>query len=122
MATTTLTHDRVHIRFTSGERLWTRRERLSVPLTAVREASHAPEPLRLPRGARSGIAISGFLKIGTWGIFGGPRQLVSARRGQPGLHLLVDRAAAAGYDEIVLSDPAAPTLVESIRQIIRSHR
>ena len=71
------------------------------------EAARVEKPLRLARGARRGYVVSGFIKIGIWGVFGGPRQLVSARRGNPGLHLVLDRAAAGGeFDEIVLSDPA----------------
>ncbi|SCL72541.1 hypothetical protein [Micromonospora peucetia] len=114
MATTTLTPGHLHIRFTAAERMWTRRQQLTVPLTAVRDVTTVAEPLRLARGARSGLTVSGFVKIGTWGIFGGPRQLVSARAGQPGLHLTVDRTAT-GYDEILLSDPTAPTIAAAIR-------
>ncbi|MEU9508752.1 hypothetical protein AB0D32_21035 [Micromonospora sp. NPDC048170] len=114
MATITLTPGQLHIRFTAGERMWTRQQHLTVPLTAVREATAVAEPLRLARGARSGLTISGFVKIGVWGVFGRPRQLVSARAGQPGLHLTVDRTAT-GFDEILLSDPAAPAIVDAIR-------
>nr|WP_258545250.1 hypothetical protein [Micromonospora provocatoris] len=65
--------------------------------------------------------MSGFAKIGVWGIFGGPRQLVAARRGQPGLHLVLDRAAAGGeFDEVVVSDPAAAGLAETIGRATRS--
>ncbi|SCL72820.1 hypothetical protein GA0070606_6308 [Micromonospora citrea] len=119
MASTALTADHLHIRFTAGERMWIRREHLTVPLTAVRDATAVTEPLRLARGARSGLAVSGFVKIGTWGVLGGPRQLVSARAGQPGLHLTVDRAVT-GYDEILLSDPTAPTVADAIRHATRS--
>ncbi|MEU6077803.1 hypothetical protein [Micromonospora sp. NPDC047074] len=114
MASTTLTPDGIHIHFTAGERLWTRHRHLSVPLTAVRHATAVAEPLRLARGARSGLTVSGFVKIGIWGVLGGPRQLVCARAGQPGLHLTVDRHTT-GYDEILLSDPAAPATVAAIQ-------
>ncbi|NBE79416.1 hypothetical protein [Micromonospora rubida] len=119
MATTTLTPGHLHIRFTAGERMWTRQQQLTVPLTAVRDATAVAEPLRLARGARSGLTISGFVKIGVWGVLGGPRQLVSARAGQPGLHLTLDRTAT-GYDEILLSDPTTPTVVDAIRHTTRN--
>ncbi|MGW4501296.1 hypothetical protein ACWENR_22110 [Micromonospora sp. NPDC004336] len=121
MASTTLDSGHLHIAFTAGERMWIRRQHLTVPLTAVRGVTVVAEPLRLARGARSGLAVSGFVKIGTWGVFGGPRQLVSARAGQPGLHLTVDRTAT-GYDEILLSDPAATTVADAIHHATRSRR
>ncbi|GAA2355584.1 hypothetical protein [Dactylosporangium salmoneum] len=117
MASVTVTGDVVHIRFTGWERIWIGRERLALRLTAVRQAAQVDNPLRLARGARRGCVVSGFTKVGIWGLFGGPRQLVSARRGEPGLHLVLDRAATGGeFDEIVLSSPAAPGLAETIRR------
>ncbi|MEV0393700.1 hypothetical protein [Polymorphospora rubra] len=117
MASVTLTADLIDVRFTATERLWIGRERIAVPIAAVRQAVCVDRPLSLARGARRGYVVSGFIKIGIWGIFGGSRQLVSARRGNPGLHLVLDRAAAGGeFDEIVLSDPAAPALAQAIRQ------
>ncbi|MFU8875396.1 hypothetical protein [Micromonospora sp. SL4-19] len=116
MAVVAVTGEQLDIRFSSGERIWLRRDQLTVPLSAVRQAACVDQPLRLARGARSGFVVSGFIKIGVWGVFGGPRQLVSARRGEPGLHLVLERSTAnLEYDEIVLSDPAAPQLVEAIR-------
>ncbi|SBT44258.1 hypothetical protein [Micromonospora narathiwatensis] len=116
MAVLAVTGEQIDIHFSPGERLWLSRDQLTVPLAAVRQVACVDQPLRLARGARRGLAVSGFLKIGVWGVFGGPRQLVSARRGEPGLHLTLDRSAAnTEFDEIVLSDPAAPRLVEAIR-------
>ncbi|GIJ76359.1 hypothetical protein SAMN05443287_102125 [Micromonospora phaseoli] len=115
MASVTLSSDMIDIRFTGWERLWTGRERLAVAIRAVRHVAQVDSPLRLARGARSGYVVSGFVKIGVWGLFGGPRQLVAARRGEPGLHLVLDRAGAGGeFDEVVLSGPDAPGLAEAI--------
>jgi len=117
MASVTVTGDLIDVRFTGWERLWTGRERVTLPVTSVRHAAPVDSPLHLARGARRGYAVSGFVKIGIWGLFGGPRQLVAARRGEPGLHLVLDRAAAGGeFDEVVLSIPAAPAVVEAIGQ------
>ena len=115
MASVTVTDDFVDVRFTGWERLWTGRERLTIPVAGVRHASVVAEPLRLARGGRRGIVVSGFLKIGVWGLFGGPRQLVAARRGEPGLHLVLNRSAAGGeFDEVVLSDPAGAGIADAI--------
>jgi len=119
MASVTLTGNQVDIRFTAGESTWLGRTRLTVPLAAVRRVACAERPLRLARGARKGYVVSGFIKIGIWGVFRGPRQLVSARRGRPGLHLVLDRAITGDeFDEVVLSCEEAPQLVESIRSAI----
>ncbi|MCO8270759.1 hypothetical protein M1L60_09145 [Actinoplanes sp. TRM 88003] len=104
MASITVTGDIIEIRFTGWERLWTGRQRLAIPVAAVRQASAVAEPLGLARGARRGLAVSGLLKVGVWGLFGGTRQLVAARRGEPGLHLIL--SAGQEFDEIVISDPA----------------
>ncbi|MDG4796855.1 hypothetical protein [Micromonospora sp. WMMD1082] len=115
MASITVTGELVDIRFTGWERLWIGRERLVFPVAAVRGAAVVADPLRLARGARRGMVVSGFVKIGVWGLFGGPRQLVSARQGEPGLHLVLDRASAGGeFDEVVLSSPAAPGVADAI--------
>lgn len=121
MASVTLDRDVIDIRFTGWERMWVGRERFALRLSAVRHAAPVDEPIRLARGARRGYTVSGFAKVGVWGIFGGPRQLVAARRGQPGLHLVLDRAAAGGeFDEVIVSDPAASRLAETIGRATRN--
>jgi len=115
MASVTVINEMIDIRFTGWERVWVGREQFTLPLTAVRQVALVDNPLRLARGARRGYVVSGFTKIGVWGLYGGPRQLVAARRAEPGLHLVLDRAAAGGeFDEVVLSNPAAPGLVQTI--------
>ena len=120
MASVMLNGDVIDIRFTGWERMWVGRERFALRLAAVLHAAPVDEPIRLACGARRGYAVSGFAKIGVWGLFGGPRQLVAARRGQPGLHLVLDRAAAGGeFDEVVVSDPAASALAGTIERATR---
>ncbi|MEV6811923.1 hypothetical protein [Micromonospora sp. NPDC051296] len=115
MASVTVIGDLIDIRLAGWERLWIGRERLALPVTAVRHAVQVDDPVRLARGARRGFVVSGVVKIGIWGLYGGPRQLVVARRGEPGLHLVLERALAGGeFDEVVLSSPAAPGLVDAI--------
>ena len=116
MASITVTGALIDIRFTGWERLFVGRARAAIPAGAVRHAARVAHPLHLARGGRRGIVVSGLLKIGIWGVFRGPRQLVVARRGEPGLHLVLDRAAAGGaFDEVVLSDSNAPVIAEAIR-------
>ena len=115
MAAVTVTGDVVDVRFTAGERFWIRRARLAIPVAAVRHASLVAQPLRRAHGARRGITVSGLIKVGVWGLFGGPRQLVAARRGEPGLHLVLDRAATGGeFDEVILSGAAAARAADAI--------
>jgi len=119
MASVTVTDDIITVQFTGWERLWIGRERLAIPIAAVRHASAVAQPLRLAYGGRRGIAVSGFLKIGVWGLFGRTRQLVAARRGEPGLHLLLNREYAGGdFDEVVLSDPAGHKIAHAITRVM----
>ncbi|QFG20617.1 hypothetical protein [Actinomadura sp. WMMB 499] len=114
MAEVKISRDRVDIEFSVWERLCTGRGRVSVPLAAIDRAAHVDRPLRVPRGTRRGCHVSGIAKIGVWGLVRGPRRLVSVRRGRPGLHLTLDRAAAGDFDEIVLSHRDAAGLSRRI--------
>ena len=109
-------HD-VTVTFGARERGWVKRSSLTVPLTAVRRVTQIDQPLRAAHGARNGLQVSGFAKIGIWGVFSGPRQLVAAYRGRPGLRIELDRAASGGeFDELVLSLDDALRLAQLIGQ------
>jgi hypothetical protein len=123
MATVTVTDGFVDVSFTAWERLWVRRERLTIPAAGIRQASAVAEPLRLARGARRGIVVSGLLKIGVWGIFGGPRQLVVARRGEPGLQLVLDRSVTGGdLDQVLLSVPDGAGIAAAVTRATAAAR
>lgn len=116
MATVAVVDGSIAIEFGRWERLFTGRPGHTIPLTAVREVTVTDRPLRVPRGVRKGLAFTGHTKIGVWGLVRGPRQLVSVNRRLPGLHLVLDRAAAGGeFDEVVVSTPDADRLVDAIR-------
>ncbi|MEO3796629.1 hypothetical protein ABGB14_41075 [Nonomuraea sp. B10E15] len=118
MATVMITDGLITIEFGRWERMFTGRSRQLIPAHAVRQAVVTHQPLRVARGARKGLAVSGHTKIGVWGLFGGPRQLVAANRDQSGAHLILDRASSGGeFDEVVLSVPDAGRLVEEIRRV-----
>ncbi|NUR87267.1 MAG: hypothetical protein HOY71_24550, partial [Nonomuraea sp.] len=77
MATVTINRDVISIEFGPWERLFAGRARHDIPRSAVRQATATASPLRVPRGARRGLTVSGHTKIGVWGLYGGARQLVS---------------------------------------------
>ncbi|MFE9487879.1 MULTISPECIES: hypothetical protein [unclassified Streptomyces] len=111
------------IEFTGWERTWLRRGSLTVPLTAVRRVTVVDDPLRAAHGTRKGLHAFGVAKIGTWGLVAGPRQLVAAYRGRPGLRVEVERAAAGGdFDELVLSLDEAGRPAGLIEQRVDSGR
>ena len=108
----------VVVEFRGWERLFTGRAVLEIPVAAIREAGCVERPLRATRGARAGLVVSGFRKIGRWGIGVGLRQLVSVRRGVPALRLVLDRNAT-GYDEVLVSVPDAAALAASLGAVRR---
>ncbi|WP_326768446.1 hypothetical protein OG978_31535 [Streptomyces sp. NBC_01591] len=111
------------IEFSGRERTWTRRGSLTVPLAAVRRVTLVDNPLRAAHGARKGLHAAGIAKIGVWGLVVGPRQLVAAYRGRPGLRVELDRAAAGGdFDELVLSLDEAQRAARLIEQRVASNR
>ncbi|GLY78104.1 hypothetical protein [Actinoallomurus iriomotensis] len=116
MATVRITKGLITIEFGPWERFFAGRARHTVPLTAVRRAAATAHPLRVPRGTRRGLTVSGITKVGVWGLVLGPQQLVAVNRRQPGLHLLLDRGSSGSeFDEVVVSVPDADRLVEDIR-------
>ncbi|MGJ5892707.1 hypothetical protein DF268_42025 [Streptomyces sp. V2] len=116
MAAVKVSGTRLTVEFTERESRWTGREDVTVPLASVREVTLVERPFKAAHGARNGYQ-SAFTKIGTWGIFTGPRQLVAARRGEPGLRVLLDKEASGGeFDEIVVSVENAADLARRITQ------
>ncbi|MGW4855761.1 hypothetical protein ACWEPZ_31535 [Streptomyces sp. NPDC004288] len=105
------------VEFSRYEGLWLRRDALTVPLAAVLRAVPVDAPLQAAYGTRKGIEISGFTKIGVWGLVKGPRRLVVAYRNRPGLLLTLDRAVTGQeYDELVLSLDEAREVCRLIEQ------
>jgi hypothetical protein len=99
--------------FSPLERLATWRAEVTVPLTAVRAAEVLDAPLRHTRGGRVGFLVSGVVKVGRWGIGTGMRQLVSVRRGTPGLLVTVD-PNATGFGELLISTDHAEELAAAL--------
>lgn len=103
----------VVVRFEKWEPLFTRRTRLAVPSGAIRAVDVVENGLRATRGARVGLLVTGLRKIGRWGLGVGLRQLVSVRRGQPALRLVLDREIT-GYDEVLVSLPDAAAVAAAL--------
>ena len=102
----------LRVRFSTLERWATWRAEVRVPLTAVRTAEVVAAPLRSTRGGRVGALISGVLKVGRWGLGTGMRQLVSVRRGVPGLLVRIDKTD--GFDELLISTERADELAAAL--------
>ena len=66
--------------------------------------------------ARSGLVVTGILKLGRWGIGTRTSRFVSVRRWEPALRLVVDDTfrEQLGYHEILISTPDVDQLVESL--------
>lgn len=115
MATVDITDGGVRVRFSSWERLAVWRDEVVVPRAAINFVEQVDAPLRRTRGGRAGALISGVLKVGYWGLGTGVRQLVSVRRGVPGLRIEIDRAAAGlSFDEVLVSVPDAAALAGAL--------
>ncbi|MEU3770419.1 hypothetical protein AB0E55_35610 [Amycolatopsis keratiniphila] len=112
MATIDIADGGMRVRFSSWERLAVWCDEVVVPPSAIKAVELVEEPLRRTRGGRAGALISGVLKVGYWGLGTGTRQLVSARRGVPGLRIEIDRGLAGlPFDEVLVSVPNAADLV-----------
>lgn len=85
------------------------RSRLVVPLSEVRAAERIERPTRasVTGIGRSGLVVTGVLKLGRWGIGTPTRRFVSVRRWVPALRIVVDDAfqGQLGYHEILISTP-----------------
>ncbi|WP_129657484.1 hypothetical protein [Rothia halotolerans] len=105
------------IRFPAWEALMAGRSALFLPRDAIRSARAEPGWTSEVLGVRSGLAVSGYRKLGTFTHPSGTRRLVSMKRGVPLLRLQVDRAET-GFDEILLSTAEA----EGIARVIPDAR
>ena len=83
----------VTVRLQGLERLWAMRTKVTADRAAVRRATTTLDLLSEVRGVRApGLALPGRIKVGTWRSRQG-KDLVVARRGQPGVVLELDGTA-----------------------------
>jgi len=86
------------------------RARMEVPRAAVREIATVDRPTRVTATGllRSGVQVTGVLKVGRWGMESSTRRWVSVRRNLPALRISLDGdRAGLPYDELLISTPAA---------------
>jgi alpha-beta hydrolase superfamily lysophospholipase len=113
MATMTVTGGELVLALDRGERVAGLHGDIRVPLSAVREVAVVRNPVAEVRGLRApGLAVPGRTKIGTWRRAGG-RAFVVARRDVPAVRVALN---GARYDELLVSDAAAPELAARIRE------
>jgi hypothetical protein len=112
MATLTITADRLHLHLTTAEKVVGLHGDVDVPLAAVRDVRVEPDALAAVSGLRApGLSLPTRTKIGTWR-GRGRRRFIVARRGMPAVRVALD---GAGYDELLVSTPAAEDVARSLR-------
>ncbi|ADB35223.1 hypothetical protein Kfla_6220 [Kribbella flavida DSM 17836] len=119
-------HDRtVIIQLAWWERLFAAgRSRFVVPADLIATVGVVDQPTRWTAtpGARSGLVVTGVLKVGRWGIGTGVRHFVSVRRDRPALRLTTTAEGAdlIGYHVLLVSTPEAPTLAADLTSATQS--
>jgi hypothetical protein len=104
------------ITFPGWESIMIRRSSYRVPLAAIAAVELLDDWSSEVLGARVGLVISGYRKLGTFTHPNGTRRLVSMARGLPLLRIrLRDRAQGNGFDELLISSPQAAELASAIR-------
>lgn len=106
--------------FPGWERFMAGRGSYSVPTGAVESVEVLPGWSSEILGWRSGLAISGFRKLGTFRHPDGTRRLVSMTRGMPLLRIrLRDPEAGGGFDELLVSTPEAVEVAAELDAMAR---
>ncbi|QMW65404.1 hypothetical protein H4N58_14500 [Mumia sp. ZJ1417] len=111
----------IHLEFPGWERWMAGRSAFTAPLDAIVDTSVEPGWTSEILGIRSGLVVSGYLKVGTFRHPSGVRRLVSMRRGQPLLRVALDRGTT-GFDELLLSSPDAAAIAQAIDATAHHHR
>lgn len=94
------------------------RPRLAIPVDAIATVGVVDQPTRWTAtpGGRSGIVVTGVLKVGRWGLGTGVRHFVSVRRNRPAVRLTLtpEGADLTGYDVVLVSTPNAEALAAEL--------
>ncbi|MGC4937796.1 hypothetical protein [Kribbella sp. DT2] len=119
MATVRANDTTVTVGLSWWERLFAAgRPRLVIPLDAIATIGVVEQPTRWTAtpGARSGIVITGVLKVGRWGLGTGVRHFVSVRRNRPAVRLMLtpEGADVTGYDVVLVSTPDAEAIARDL--------
>lgn len=103
----------LHVRFSGWEAVLAGRSGCTVQRHEITGVELLPGWSSEVLGLRSGLAVSGFLKVGTFRHPSGTRRLVAMRRGLPLLRL---RLTGHEFDELLLSDADAQHLADALRE------
>ncbi|TWH63193.1 hypothetical protein L612_001000001450 [Rhodococcus rhodochrous J38] len=114
MAETTYDNATLHLSFSRWEAFMVRRSAMEVPISAITGVEVLPGWTSEILGIRSGMVISGFLKVGTFRHPRGIKRLVAMKRGHPVLRVALG-GPEVEFDELLLSSPEAYTLADALR-------
>ncbi|MEU0479034.1 hypothetical protein ABZ260_07600 [Streptosporangium sp. NPDC006013] len=104
------------VHFPPWTRPFVRAGQVDVPLAAIADVHHLDQPLAAAKGLRSGLVVSGYTKVGTWTSFSGVKRLVAARRGVPGVRIVL-KHRVAGVDELILGVQDAKEIQRRLTQV-----
>jgi hypothetical protein len=102
------------LRLTRGEKMLGLLRDVQVPLSAVRRIEVVADPLPAVRGLRApGLALPGLRKVGTWRR-PGERTLVSVRRGQSAVRVLLE---GQRYDTLLVGADDAEAVATELAAV-----
>ncbi|GAA1846440.1 hypothetical protein [Agromyces salentinus] len=106
----------LRVEFPAWEAMMAGRSQYSVAYAAISRVELLPGWSAEVLGVRSGLVVSGRIKLGTFRHPSGVRRLVAMRRGLP---LLRIGLAGQEFDELLLSDVDAPRIHHAIAKEVR---
>lgn len=115
MATLMVDTEGLVVRFPRWEAVMVRRDSYAVARSSITHVRVMPGWTSEILGFRSGLVVSGFLKVGVWTHPSGTRRLVSMKRGDPTLRIGLARSAGGPeFDEILVTTPDAYALADDL--------
>lgn len=117
MTTIRVDESALHVEFPGWEAWMAGRSRYAVDRRAITRIELLPGWSSEVLGPRSGLVVSGSIKLGVFRHPSGTRRLVAMRRGRPLLRIgLAGRAAGQEFDELLLSDADPQRILEALGQ------
>ncbi|MEE2060748.1 hypothetical protein [Rhodococcus artemisiae] len=111
----------LHLTFSGWEAFFVRRSDMSIPQSSIARVEVLPGWTSEVLGFRNGLAISGFLKVGTFTHPRGTKRLVVMKRGEPVLRIVLrGRQAGDEFDELLISAPNAQDIVGALQRVQKS--
>ncbi|MFZ2175965.1 MAG: hypothetical protein WAW17_18385 [Rhodococcus sp. (in: high G+C Gram-positive bacteria)] len=98
------------ISFAAWESFFAGRRSHLIPASSITGAVAGDQWISEFMGLRSGLVVSGFMKIGVWRTLSGTRRLLCLRRGVPTLRVKIRRETDGQFDEVLIGIPDAHEL------------